>query len=112
LFSFVPYVGVVFGAGPALLLAGVDGASAAITMAAVVLALQLGHMFAGRSLCKRTVYVGPAAVLIAVVLGYTAYGIGGALFGLVLAVVLSALAEVFGTDDTRDPEELEALSVQ
>jgi predicted PurR-regulated permease PerM len=112
LFSFVPYVGVVLGAGPALLLGAVHGSAAAITMTALVAGLQLGHMLAQRRLCHRTVYVGPAAVIIAVVLGYTAYGTGGALFGLVLAVVLSAMAEVFGTEDTREPVPLEASSTQ
>jgi predicted PurR-regulated permease PerM len=102
LFSFIPYVGVVLGSVPVLLLAGVHGTYQAVIVALIVALLQASHILAQRQICRRTVYVGPAIIVIGAVLGYTSYGVGGALFGLALAVAGSALAEVLGTPDSSD----------
>lgn len=104
LLSVVPYVGLFLGAGPLLLLAGVhDGWHLALV---IVLAatLQVAHLMTQRRIIEHAIYVGPAAVMIAAVLGYTVYGAGGALFGFVLAVIACALAEAFGTDDVIGAE--------
>jgi hypothetical protein len=73
-----------------------------VIVALIVALLQASHILALRQICRRTVYVGPAIIVIGAVLGYTSYGVGGALFGLALAVAGSALAEVLGTPDSSD----------
>jgi len=44
----------------------------------------------------RPLHVGPAAPIVAAVVGYGIYGIAGALHGCVLAVVASAIADQVG----------------
>ncbi len=108
LFSVVPYVGLFLGAGPLLLLAGVHDGWQLGLVVALAAALQVAHLMTQRRIIEHAIYVGPAAVMIAAVLGYTVYGAGGALFGFVLAVIASALAESFGTDDVPGAEPAEA----
>jgi predicted PurR-regulated permease PerM len=98
--SLMPYLGVVLGSIPALLLtAGFRSFTAVGFLLAVFIALQVGQIVVQRRLRGRVIYVGPALITVVFLLGYTVYGIGGALFGTAIGVFAMALADAVGTDD-------------
>lgn len=96
--SVVPGVGVVIGSLPAILLeAGLGTGDGALRLALGFLTLQLAHEVAlRRFVISRSLVVGPAVVLIALVLGYEVYGVGGAYYGAALAVFAVAGLDVVG----------------
>lgn len=98
--SVVPAVGVFVGALPAILLeAGLGSGLGAIRLTLAFLALQAAHAFVlRRFVAAHSVAVGPAVVLIALVLGFDAYGIGGAYYGAALAVFGVALLDAAGRE--------------
>ena len=91
----VPYFGVVIGWLPLVLL-GV-GVASGLEVALAVLAavsLQLTEaMWWRRRVDERSIHVGPAVPIVVAILGFGIYGIGGALYGCVLAVLVLALAD-------------------
>jgi len=93
--SIIPGIGIVLGALPALLLeAGLGDAAGEIRLVLAVLALDVAHSFALHYVvAPRSLVVGPAPVVIAAVLGFELYGIGGAFYGAVLAVFAVALLD-------------------
>jgi predicted PurR-regulated permease PerM len=93
--SIIPGVGIVVGALPALLLeAGLGDAAGEIRLVCAVLALQIAHTVVLHSLvAAHSLVVGPAPLVIAAVLGFELYGIGGAFYGAVLAVFAVALLD-------------------
>ena len=98
--SALPYIGIVLGSIPALLLAGGFNSMGAFGVLLVVfLSLQVGQIMVQRRLTGRVIYVGPALVTVVFLLGFDVYGIGGALFGTAIAVFAMALADAIGTDD-------------
>ncbi|HTN81958.1 MAG TPA: AI-2E family transporter, partial [Acidimicrobiales bacterium] len=98
--SLMPYLGIVIGSIPALLLsAGFRSFAAAGVLLAVFLGMQAGQILLQRRLRKRVIYVGPAMISIVFLLGYDVYGIGGALFGTAIAVFAMSVADAVGTDD-------------
>jgi predicted PurR-regulated permease PerM len=100
LFSAMPYLGIVVGSIPALLLAaGFRSFTAAGVLLAIFLAMQIGQIVLSRRLRGRVLYVGPALVTVVFLLGYDVYGIGGAIFGTAIGVFAMALADAVGTDD-------------
>ena len=101
--SLMPYLGIVLGSIPALLLtAGFRSFAVAGVLLAVFVAMQIGQIVVQRRLRGRVMYVGPALISVVFLLGYDVYGIGGALFGTAIGVFVMALAGAIGTDD---PEE-------
>ncbi len=98
--SVMPYIGIVLGSVPALLLAaGFRSFTVAAVLLVVFLAMQVGQIILQRRLRREVIYVGPALIGIVFLLGYDVYGIGGALFGTAIAVFGMALADAIGTDD-------------
>jgi predicted PurR-regulated permease PerM len=107
--SMMPYLGIVLGSIPALLLAaGFRSFTAAGVLLVVFLAMQTGQILLHRRLRGRVIYVGPALIGIVFLLGYDVYGLGGALFGTAIAIFVMALADAIGTDDP----EVDALPAQ
>lgn len=96
--SVVPGVGVVVGAVPAVLVEGGLGSNAGAARLAVgFLVLQTVHaLVLRRVIAARSLVVGPAVVVIALVLGFDAYGVGGAYYGAALAVFGVAALDAAG----------------
>lgn len=102
--SVVPYVGVVAGFVPALLLSGAfEPASSTVVLSLLAAALQVASVATVRELSRRAMYAGPALTLFAVLIGFDVYGPGGAVFGMALAVFAIAVAEAAGADKPDEP---------
>jgi predicted PurR-regulated permease PerM len=91
--SIVPYVGVIVGAVPALLItAGLQSFGRAGVLLAIFIGLQIVHIWITQpEVVQRSLYVGPLLLVAAIVIGYRVYGMGGALFGSAIAVFLVAV---------------------
>lgn len=96
--SVIPGIGVVIGALPALLIeGGLGSADGTMVLGAAVLLVQVGHTTTLRRLVvPRSLIVGPAAVTVALVLGFGIYGLGGAYFAAALAVFVVAVIDASG----------------
>lgn len=102
--SAVPYVGVVAGMVPALLLSGAfEPASSTIGLGVLGVALQVASVATVRYLSRRAMYTGPALTLVAVFIGFDVYGPGGAIFGMALTVFAVAVAEAASAEGPGDP---------
>lgn len=103
--SVVPGFGVLVAGCFALLLeAGLGSADGAVRVGLGFIALEVFDvLFTRRVVVPRSLAVGPAVVVIAVIVGFEVYGIGGALFAAVLAIfgiaMLDAAGEVGDADD-------------
>jgi len=93
--SVVPGIGIVIGALPALMLeAGLGTAAGTIRIALVVLVLQAADALVSRRyITPWSVTVGPAPIVISMVVGFEIYGLGGALYSTALAVFAMALLD-------------------
>lgn len=97
--SVVPGFGIMVGALPALLLkAGLDPGEGSIFLALAFVVLQVVDEIVLRKLvAPRSLTVGPAAVVIALVFGFEIYGVGGAFYGAALVILgvsyLDAIAD-------------------
>jgi predicted PurR-regulated permease PerM len=89
---------VVAGSLPALLLeAGLGTAGGTIVLFVAMVLLQVAHQQVLRRLVTpRTLVVGPAVIVISVVLGYEVYGVGGAAYTAALAVFAVSALDVGG----------------
>jgi predicted PurR-regulated permease PerM len=98
--SIVPYMGVILGSVPALLItAGLQSFGRAGVLLAIFVGLQLVHIWVTQpEIVHRSVYVGPLVLSFAIVIGYRVYGMGGALFGSALAVLLVAVLQAANLD--------------
>ncbi len=117
IFSVVPYFGVLIGSFPLMVLAA--GLETTATTLGVVLAatcIQFGCALAMRWVQRDTLYVGPGITLIVGLLGYSAYNIGGALFGIAGAVFVLAIVDAAARPDPsvdepgHDP--LDAMTIE
>jgi predicted PurR-regulated permease PerM len=97
-FSVVPGFGIVAGCLPVLLLeAGLGEGGDALRLALAFLVLQvLDEVVLRRVVAPRSLTVGPAAIVIALVVGFEVYGVGGAFYGAALAVFGVALLDAAG----------------
>ncbi len=88
-FAIVPGFGIMVGALPALLLkGGLDPGGGAVLLGIAFLALQvLDQIILRKLIAPRSLVVGPAAIVIALVLGFEIYGVGGAFYGVALAIL-------------------------
>ncbi|MGB0114665.1 MAG: AI-2E family transporter [Ilumatobacteraceae bacterium] len=93
--ALLPYLGIFVGWLPVLLLGiGVASDVEVVLVAAVALTLQVVEAFWWRRrVDERSLHVGPAVPVVVAILGYGIYGIGGALYGCVLAVLALAVAD-------------------
>lgn len=105
-FTIIPTLGVVIGGVPALLLAfGVEGSSTAVVVLIVLLLLQFVEVGIVRPrIDPRTVRLGPAAATVVGLLGFELYGIGGAVYGIALAVIALAALDAAGRTRTDEVE--------
>ncbi|WP_046863716.1 AI-2E family transporter [Microvirga massiliensis] len=94
LMDFIPFVGPILGAVPAILLAfTVDGYTVLWTIGALVLIQQLEGNVIFPMIEKRAVAVPPALALFAIVAGGVLFGTPGFIFGFPLAVVAFVLVK-------------------
>lgn len=96
----VPYIGIVVGAIPTVLVAaGITTLSRGAAILAVAVAAQgVEALIVRRLVDRRTLHVGPAIPVIVGSVGLEVYGIGGALYGVALSVFLLAVADAAATD--------------
>jgi predicted PurR-regulated permease PerM len=105
-FSIIPYMGVIAGSIPALLIAaGLESFGRAGVLLAIVVVLQLVHIWVTQPQIveRSSLYVGPFVLITSITLGYRVYGTGGAVFGSALAVLVVAVLNAAGED--REPVE-------
>ena len=106
--SVVPGFGILVGSLPALLLEaglGGGGTPGILRLAAAFMVLQiLDGVVLRRVVAPRSLTVGPAAILIALVVGFEVYGVGGAYYGAALAVFGVALLDAAGEHPRTPPE--------
>ncbi len=100
--SVMPVVGVVFGGMPAVVMAyGFEGWRAAVVVGVFLLAVEIVDSVWWRRRCDRTtVEVGLFVPLVATLVGYQLYRIGGAVYGYALVVI--ALALIAASDNDGD----------
>lgn len=92
--SLVPVIGIFVGSLPAILVvAGLQSWPRAGWLLLIMLVAQGIQVRLFRSITRRTLYVGPATVVIAFLLGSDIYGLGGAVFGTAIAVFVVALVD-------------------
>lgn len=103
--AMVPYIGLFVGALPVVLLAaGFESVTAAGLLLAGVVAVQVFEaLWLRRRVDDRTLHVGPAVPVIVGAVGFEVYGLGGALYGAAIAVVLLGVADAAATDDAALP---------
>jgi predicted PurR-regulated permease PerM len=97
--SAIPDLGILAAAVPALLLTAASKPySTFLILVALAIAVQVvDSLFSHRRLVK-SIDVGPAVSLLAVLLGFAIYGIGGGLFGFAVAVFVSAVIDALGDE--------------
>ena len=98
--TVLPLMGVLVGGIPALLLAfGLSGWGAAAWMLLVLIALQVVEAAVVRPVVDaRTVRVGPTIPIVIGLLGFDLYGVGGAVYGIALAVIGMAALDAVGRE--------------
>jgi predicted PurR-regulated permease PerM len=101
--SLLPYVGLTLGCVPLLLLTlGFNSLFTAIFLLVVVIAAQLADSFLLRPhVARQSVEVGLLVPLVASLLGYAVYGIGGAVFATMYAVLGIALLDQLDRENRR-----------
>ena len=94
----IPLIGILVGGIPAVLLAfGVQDWRAGFLVVGVLVALQLVEAAVVRPrVDPRTVRLGPTIALVVALLGFELYGVGGAVYGVALAVVGLAALDAVG----------------
>ncbi len=98
LFTILPLIGVFVGGVPALLLAfGLEPWQTGAMVAITLLVLQLLEAGVVRPLVdRRTVRLGPTIPIVVGLLGFDLYGVGGAIYGIALAVLVLAALDALG----------------
>lgn len=92
--AVLPHIGILLGWTPIVLLAlGFESGAAAVVLAGVAVALQLTDTFLVRRAIDRHVHVGLLAPFVVLVLAYSVYGIGAAVFGFAYTVFALALLD-------------------
>jgi predicted PurR-regulated permease PerM len=101
--SLFPYVGITLGCVPLLLLTLASHSLAvALLLTALVVAAQLADAFLLRPhIAEQTVDTGLLVPWVVALLGYTIYGIGGAVFGTIYAVFGLALLDQLDRENRR-----------
>lgn len=100
-FSVIPFAGAVVGGIPALLFAAATlDIGRVLAVVALVAAVQLFEVFVVRRRVDGvTLYVGPALPLIVGLIGWDLYGLGGAIYGVLLLILALAIADAVEHDE-------------
>ncbi len=105
--SAIPGLGLIVAGIPAIVLeAGVGTTGGVARLSVLVMVLQVADaVVIRRVIAPRSLVVGPAAVIIALVVGFEVYGLGGALYAAALAVFLMAGLDAAGrvSEGVDDP---------
>lgn len=106
----IPYLGVVFGAVPVLLLAApTEPGLVVVALALALIGLQAGHTFAmGRLTRHGVLRAGPAVIVVCAMVGSDVYGLGGALVAIVAGILAIAAIEAMSDDDLAAHAALDA----
>jgi putative heme transporter len=99
--ALVPYVGVLFGGLPIIILAAaLETLSTTLLLVGTLVALQVASTVVTRTVVEtRSFRVGPAVIVVAAMVGSDVYGIGGAFVATVAGVVAMALIEANRHDE-------------
>jgi putative heme transporter len=99
--ALVPYVGVLFGGLPIIILAAaLEPLSTTLLLVATLIALQAASTLVTRTVVEAQSFrVGPAIIVVAALIGSDVYGIGGAFVATVAGVVAMALIEANRRDE-------------
>jgi len=102
----LPFVGVLIGGVPALLLAfGLDGwGDGGVVLAALIVLQLIGAVLVRPRLDAASVRLGPTVPIVAGLLGLQLYGAGGAVYAVALAVVGLAALDELGAEPEPEPE--------
>jgi predicted PurR-regulated permease PerM len=105
LLSLVPYLGVLLGSIPLLLLAAASEAGwRTALLVALVVALQVASIALARyAIHLRTVRVGPAVIVVTALVGFEVYGFGGVAVALALAVFAVAALDAWAAEERPEP---------
>jgi predicted PurR-regulated permease PerM len=97
----IPYIGIVIGGLPAVLFAAATtDPERIVAVLSAVIALQAVEALVVRPRVDgRSLRVGPALPAIVVLIGWQLYGLGGAIYGVVVLIGLLALADAVASDD-------------
>lgn len=104
-FSVIPLAGVVIGGLPALLFAAgtLDGWRIGVVIA-LIAALQLVEVLVvRRNVDGRTLYVGPALPLIVALISWEVYGLGGAIYGVLLLILMLSVTDAVDIEAGEEP---------
>jgi putative heme transporter len=96
--SVVPGFGILVGGAFGLLLeAGLGTADGVLRLGIAFVLLQIANtVFSRRVVVPRSLAVGPAVIVIAVIVGFEIYGIGGAIYAAILAIFGIAVLDAAG----------------
>jgi predicted PurR-regulated permease PerM len=97
--GLIPAIGIVIGSLPIILLAGgLSDATTTSTLIAFFICLQIGSNLTVQPQIERAadLYVGPAIITVAFLLGFELYGIGGAMYAAALFVLGIAMIDASG----------------
>jgi predicted PurR-regulated permease PerM len=102
-FSLFPHVGLILGCIPLLLLTlGFRSLTAAIVLTILVLAAQLADSFLLRPhIAEQSVEIGLVVPWVVALLGYSVYGVGGAVYGTMYAVFALAVLDQLDRENRR-----------
>ena len=111
--AVLPHIGILLGWAPvALLTLGFEPGPTAVLVVGAAAALQLTDTFFVRRAIDRHVHVGLLAPFVVLLLAYSVYGIGGALFGLAYAIfALAVLDELAARADVEAILDAEPLAL-
>lgn len=103
--SVMPIVGVAFAGVPAVVMAyGFEGTGAAVAVGVFVIVVEVVDTLWWRPRCdRRTVEVGLFLPLVATLVGYELYRVGGAVYGYALVVIGLAVVAAADVDGDADP---------
>lgn len=98
--AMVPYIGLLIGAIPTVLLAaGLENVRIGLAVFVAVALLQIVEALVLRRVVdRRTLHVGPAVPVIVGVIGLEVYGIGGAVFAIAGSVLILAVTDALSDD--------------
>jgi predicted PurR-regulated permease PerM len=104
--SFVPAVGIVVGSFPVVMLAALTSIDTAAVLLVVFVAYQLFDVLVAQpQITRRSLRVGSALTLVAGVLGFTLYGIGGLVVSVLLLMFAVGVLDTLAPDDDDELHE-------
>lgn len=110
-FSVIPFAGAVVGGVPALLFAAASlDVGRVLAVVALVVAVQLFEVFViRRRVDGVTLYVGPALPLIVALIGWDLYGLGGAIYSVLLLILALSIIDAVRNDGNAAESAHEAV---